>query len=107
MVCNEFESMIPMYLEKKFSTRQMDRFLAHLDECRECRNEFEIRYIVEYGLTEEMEFSDYNFIKRIDNELMEARRQVNDTIRKSRISVAVYIATNIIVLLCAGYFLLF
>ena len=50
MICSEFRKQIPDYLSRRLSLDQLDAFLAHEEECEECREELEVQFIFDSGL---------------------------------------------------------
>ena len=44
MNCKETEKLIPIFLDKKLNTRELDRFLEHVENCNECMEELTIQY---------------------------------------------------------------
>lgn len=46
MTCKEFSSMIPAFMADTLDDNSLLNFLDHLDECKGCREELEIQYLV-------------------------------------------------------------
>lgn len=49
--CKEIQSLIPGYLVGKLSLKEAKSFTAHLKKCNECRDEMEISYLLDEGIT--------------------------------------------------------
>ena len=47
MNCNDFSSMVPAFLDDTLDNESLHAFLDHLDECKGCREELEIQYLVD------------------------------------------------------------
>ena len=45
-----FEGKIPDFFADELTNRELEDFLAHYDECRECRDELSIQYLIHTGL---------------------------------------------------------
>lgn len=52
MKCNEFKQMIPDIIDKKIPDDRLAEVVAHVENCKECYDEMEIFYILQYGLRE-------------------------------------------------------
>lgn len=48
--CKEFQKMIVPFEAGELDIDSEERFVAHICQCDDCREEFEIHYIIEYGL---------------------------------------------------------
>ncbi len=49
--CKAIQSLIPAYLSGKLSLHEARIFTAHLKKCRDCREEIEISYLLDQGIT--------------------------------------------------------
>lgn len=54
--CKEFQKMIVPFDAGQLSLKDEEEFVKHIEKCDDCREEFEIHYIIEYALNEEQEF---------------------------------------------------
>jgi len=50
MKCKDFEKQISLYQDNMLSTKELAAFVAHLDECANCREELSIYYLVNEGI---------------------------------------------------------
>ena len=50
MNCREMQSLIVPFIKSELSVEQEKSFLEHIDECKECREELEVYYILLIGL---------------------------------------------------------
>ena len=105
MICDELESMIPVFLDDKLNYRQLEEFLKHVDECKECRNELELNYIIKYGFSDEYGVDDYDFISMIDNEISNKKNFVEYVKRWKLTRIITFAVTNLIILICMIYML--
>lgn len=53
MECKEFQKMIEQFDKKTLSLEEMERFVNHVLDCDDCKEELEIYYIVKYGLSDD------------------------------------------------------
>jgi len=51
MNCRETENMMQEVLDCEISYKDAGEFLEHIDNCSKCMDEFEIRYLLQEGLT--------------------------------------------------------
>lgn len=50
LTCKEAEKMVIPYIERQLCDKDLRRFVRHVEECCECREELETYYIVYKGL---------------------------------------------------------
>ncbi|MBO5114050.1 MAG: zf-HC2 domain-containing protein [Lachnospiraceae bacterium] len=50
MDCKEIEKMIPAFLEDGLDTEDLHDFIAHIEKCRECKEELSIQFLVSEGM---------------------------------------------------------
>lgn len=50
MKCEEFNKRIPEFINDTLETKYFDGFIHHSKECRECKDELEIHYMIRVGL---------------------------------------------------------
>lgn len=53
--CKKIQKMIDAFDHNQLSVKEEELFLEHLESCDDCKEEFEIHYIIAYGLEEEEE----------------------------------------------------
>lgn len=53
MDCKEIQKMIVPFHKRALSIEYEELFADHIEQCPDCREELEIYYIIEYGLSEE------------------------------------------------------
>lgn len=56
MNCLEARKCIDAYLHRQLEDERMEAFLAHLESCRDCMEEFEINHLIDAG------------VRKLDNE---------------------------------------
>ncbi|MCR5626938.1 MAG: zf-HC2 domain-containing protein [Lachnospiraceae bacterium] len=68
--CKEIESLMQPYLEDRLSYKELKKFVDHINTCSECKDELEIRFLLEGGLSI-LENGDTVDLVRIMNERIE------------------------------------
>lgn len=53
MKCLEFQQQIADFLDNRLTIDQVRSFVEHADECPECREELELRYMIQVGILEQ------------------------------------------------------
>ena len=63
MNCNDFSSIVPAFLDDTLDNEEFHAFLDHLDECKGCREELEIQYLVNRVFDEKSAGEEINLSK--------------------------------------------
>ncbi|MGN0335345.1 MAG: anti-sigma factor [Lachnospiraceae bacterium] len=73
--CKEVQKMVIPYINQELSDDELRRFVYHIENCAECREELEIYYIVYKGLMQldENENLSMNIIEALNDELESSR----------------------------------
>lgn len=50
MRCDEFAKLIPGFVEDTLETEYYDEFIGHVKECKDCKEDLEINYMIQVGL---------------------------------------------------------
>ena len=71
LTCKEAASMVIPYIEGQVCDRDLRKFVKHIKECRDCREELETYYIVYKGLMQldEREELPMNIIEALNEDL--------------------------------------
>ncbi len=73
ITCREVENLLQPYLENRLGYAELSALLKHLDNCAECRDELEIRYLLQEG------------IKRAEEgKSLDMRRDLSERITRSK-----------------------
>lgn len=59
MDCKHIQKLIGAFDKNQLSLKEEELFVNHMMECKECQEELEIYYIVEYGLADDDAKLDY------------------------------------------------
>lgn len=106
MECKQTERLIPAFLKNEIKGRELAHFLAHIEECPECKEELTIQYLSSEGILRLEEGKTFD----LDRELQEYIRQT-DRKRHTRkvlaFSIIIFeILAIAIILIVFGYALL-
>ena len=95
MDCKQIQRMIPAFLKEELKSRELMRFLEHMDTCEECKEELTIQYLSSEGILRLEEGKTFD----LDRELQEYMEQAERGIRRRRNSVLVFLSFEIISIL--------
>lgn len=76
MDCKEFERLIPEFVNKKMDYAMTKRFVYHMRNCPECKEELNIQFLVGEGLVRLEEGSAFDLQKEMRELLSDANRKV-------------------------------
>ncbi len=105
MTCSESEMLIKRYINNDLDIYEVTDLLKHLQQCKDCREELEIHYILEYGLSEREEPKSFDFKRQIEEKLEYSRSRVISYKKYKRIRFITIALTNILCILAALYVL--
>lgn len=76
MNCKEIDKMIPEFLNKELSGRELNEFMEHISECPECKEELSIRFLVSEGMASLEDGNTFDLQEKLNRRLEEARRKL-------------------------------
>lgn len=76
MNCKDIDKMIPAFLNKELSGRELNDFMEHISKCPECKEELSIQFLVLEGMASLQDGSTFDLQKKLDKQLEEARRKL-------------------------------
>jgi len=50
MNCKETEKLIPVFIQNELNYRELEKFLDHIKNCPECKEEMSIQFLVAEGM---------------------------------------------------------
>lgn len=56
--CKEFQKMMEPFDRRELQLGDEEKFVKHIRDCADCREELEIHYIIQYGLGESEDFGE-------------------------------------------------
>ena len=76
MKCADFQKMTPDIINNTVPDEKLDEVIEHIDNCKDCREELEIHYILRYGLGDDEDEEATDFIGQLENNIsrMKAKR---------------------------------
>ena len=76
--CKIIEKKIPKYLNDELSPYEMQAFLDHVKECKDCKEELTIRYMVSEGLTKAEQNNEYNLLHGLEEKIKGSYRKIRN-----------------------------
>lgn len=73
MKCNEFQRIIPEIINNSVPDDMLEQVINHVESCRDCYDELEIHYVLQYGLDESAQKQSFNFIGQLEDKLMDMK----------------------------------
>jgi CRISPR/Cas system-associated protein Cas10 (large subunit of type III CRISPR-Cas system) len=115
--CKTIQKMIIPFEQDELSLADEEIFIQHLEECDDCREEFEIHYIVTYGLSDDDDFSEvkpeyqlllncYDFKGLVDLKIENSKEKVQKIRHFRRISELSWVLANLCMLLTIAVFII-
>lgn len=108
--CKDIQKMIVPFANGTMSLKNEENFVKHLEQCEDCREEFEIYYIVAYGLSEDEDvkvlqpeyrklLERFDFKGLVDLKLKNSIQRTDQIRRMNKISAACWCFTNLCMIL--------
>ncbi len=115
--CKQYQKMIQEFDRGHLSYRNEEAFVTHLEECPDCREEFEIYYIIEYGLNDEQinerfDAEDWSFLEKydfkglIEKKLQSSYERIEVIKRHELLLKECFISGNLFLLLTMAVFII-
>ncbi len=76
ITCKDVESFLQPYLEGKLNNRDVKVLMEHLENCPECMDELEIRYLLYEGLKRLENGHDLNLKHELEERIYDSRQHV-------------------------------
>lgn len=92
MECKEFEKLIPDFIADKLDYLTLKRFVAHVDDCGECREELVIQFLVTEGIQRLEDGNAFDLQKELKARMEDAKRKIRFHGCFMRIGLAMEIA---------------
>lgn len=104
--CKDIQKMIVPFAKGTLSLKNEENFVKHLEFCEDCREEFEIYYIVAYGLSDEEDersiqpeyrklLERYDFKGLVDLKLKNSAKRTEKVRRMNKITFLCWAFTNL------------
>lgn len=100
MDCREFERVIPDFIARTMDYPALKSFLAHIRQCKDCKEELIIQFLVREGIQRLEDGNAFDLQAELEQSLEEARKRV----KLHDVFMAAGFVTEVIaVLLLAGF----
>ena len=76
MTCKEFEKRITAFVTNELPDRELKRFLEHMDNCPDCKEEVTIQILVLEGMVRLEDGGAFDLQEEIHKRMEEARRRI-------------------------------
>ena len=91
--CIQATKMIPAFVADELSYEDLERFMEHIGECENCREELSIQFLVEVGLNSLEAGNTFDLQQELNMALEEAEK---------RVQVYRFFRQSVFVLMCIG-----
>lgn len=91
MDCKEFEKLIPGFIGEELDFLTLKRFLEHMEQCSDCREELDIQFLVTEGVQRLEDGRAFDLQKELNRRLAEARRKVRSSENMISLGIAMEI----------------
>lgn len=76
MDCKEFEKKIPAFVANALDYKELDKFLSHVENCAECREELTIQVLISEGMARLEEGSAFDLQSELKRRMLEAEKRI-------------------------------
>ena len=78
MNCKEVQRNITAFLEEELQGRNAEKFLNHISQCSECKEELSIQYLVREGMARLEEGGSFDLSKDLDILIEQSYRSIKN-----------------------------
>lgn len=89
--CKEANRLIPGFVNRTLSLQDTVAFVNHVKNCRSCKEELTIQYLVYRGFDEAVSSGEYNLITKLDREIKDAELRIEEKRRRNLVTFALSI----------------
>ncbi len=83
MDCKEANRLIPGFVKRTLSLEDTISFINHVKQCKVCKEELTIQYLVYRGFDEAVSSGEYNLITKLEQEIKDAELRIEERRRKN------------------------
>ncbi|MGN0379385.1 MAG: zf-HC2 domain-containing protein [Butyrivibrio sp.] len=76
MKCMEFQKLIPDIINGTVDDEHLEDVIGHLESCRECYDELEINYILQYGLSDDDSAASMDYVGQLERNLSRMKKRL-------------------------------
>ena len=77
MDCKTFESLIPDFIGRKMDYLTLKAFRKHMRECKKCKEELTIKFLIDEGLVRLEEGDAFDLSLEMRNRIEEAEKKIH------------------------------
>jgi len=100
MDCKEFERLIPLFIERKLDFQTSRKFLKHMDECPNCKEELVIQFLVTEGMQRLEEGDAFDLQNELEQQLVEVKRKIR--FHEGFLRLGVFLEIIVVILIAIG-----
>lgn len=106
MNCSDARKKIIPYIKNQLSMNDILNFIRHIEECSDCKDELEIYYILEHGLSDEEEEVSFDFTKSLNEQLEKEKNDIESEQTLLAYYQLVYDVASVVLLFSVGMFVI-
>ena len=91
MKCRDFQKNIPGIIKKSIPVEDMAELIEHVENCKDCYDELETYYVIQYGLEDNNDDESMDFVGRLERNLVRMKKMTH----KFDMAKAIYAFINI------------
>lgn len=76
MKCMEFQKLIPDIINETVSDDRLEDVISHVESCKDCYDELEINYILQYGLSDDDSVASMDYVGRLERNLEKMKKRL-------------------------------
>ena len=77
MKCRDFQKEIPNIIKKNIPVNEMSDIIEHVENCKECYDELEIHYVLQYGLGDDDAHTSMDFSGQLEQNIRDMKKKLN------------------------------
>jgi hypothetical protein len=96
MTCKEIEKQIPLFLSDSLEEEELEEFISHVKQCRNCEEELAIQYLTVVGLERLEEGASFSLDDELVNKINRAERRIVIERRIEKVCRAIELAAILV-----------
>lgn len=94
MKCRDFQKKIPDIINKNIPVTELLEIIEHVENCKECYDELEIHYVLQYGLGDDDTVTKMDFRGQLEENIRNMKKRYNTYELVSSIYAFIMIVAN-------------
>ena len=95
MDCKEVQHMIPGFLDDELEVRPLESFLNHIEECKSCKEELTIQFLVEVGTRRLEDGNNFNLSEELNLMMRDSFQRLRS--RKRILKAALFLRILVVI----------